>query len=202
MEKLILVRHGETAKNIEGKLHATEDAERLTEVGIAQIAQTAQRLKDYAPAKVYASIEARAIQSGEIIARALGVACESIEGLHERDWGTFSGKPWSEVQKILSSMNLEERYEYTPPGGESWKQFEGRLIHAINMLMGAHPNQNIIVVSHGGAIRALMPYFLRLPREESFNHNPDNASITVFRKSDGIFTPELMNDTNHLRPRT
>lgn len=198
MEKLIIIRHGETAKNVAGKLHSTDDLEQLTEIGIEQIKKTVEKLREYAPAVVFSSKEPRAIQSGEIISKEFAIPFETIDGMQERNWGEFSGKSWSEVQVILDPMSLEERYKFIPPGGESWEQFENRLIKAISNIMEANPNQNIVVVTHGGAIRALIPYLLSAPKEESFKYNPENASITVFNKSDGTLNQELVNDTGHL----
>ncbi len=55
--------------------------------------------------------------------------------MQERNWGVFTGKPWGEVKKILDPMSIEERYDYTPPQGESWRVFEGRLIKAVKKIL-------------------------------------------------------------------
>jgi broad specificity phosphatase PhoE len=98
----------------------------------------------------------------------------------ERNWGVFTGKPWSEVEKILQPMTLEERYQYIPQGGESWKIFEKRLIKTIQKITQDNHGKTIVIVTHGGAIRALMPFLLSVRREESFKYDPDNASLTIF----------------------
>lgn len=187
MERIILVRHGETDKNIQGKLHTVDDEESLNKVGIKQIKKTAGKLRKFSPAKIYSSKGKRAIESGKIIAKELTIGFETIKGMQERDWGKFSSKKWEEVQKFLDSMTLEERYLYTPPGGESWKQFESRLKKAITKILSQNKDKTIVVVSHGGAIRALMPHLLGAPREESFKYNPENASITIFSHNNGKF---------------
>jgi broad specificity phosphatase PhoE len=38
----------------------------------------------------------------------------------------------------------------------------------------------LVIITHGGVIRALMPYLLGVPKEESFKYDPPNASITIF----------------------
>ncbi len=198
MEKLILVRHGQTEKNIAGVVHESGDVEELTSTGTVQIDKTAERLKEFQPNKVYSSKERRAIQSGELIASKLDISYEAIDGMEERNWGELSGKTWAEIQAILEPMTLEERYTYIPPGGESWEQFERRLISTVSELMEKNKGDSIVVVSHGGAIRALMPYLLGAPKEESFKHNPDNASITIFSSDDGKLNQISANDTSHL----
>ncbi len=180
-------------------MHTTEDPELLTETGIEQITKTAEKLKEFNPIKIYSSQEARAVQSGKLIADILGVDFETIDDMRERNWGDWSDRSWSEVQEILEPMNLQERYTFIPPRGESWEHFEKRLIQSINSLLGKHWSETIVVVSHGGAIRALMPYLLSVPKEESFKYSPDNASLTVFNMENGIAKPVTLNDTSHLK---
>jgi broad specificity phosphatase PhoE len=199
MTKLILVRHGQTEKNIAGQLHHVDDREELNEVGIEQMLKTASKLKVLGPARVYASKGHRAVQSGELIAKELGVALEAIDGMQERNWGDFSDKTWNEVQKMLETMSLDERYTFTPPHGESWEQFEKRLVAAIGTLLEKNQDGPVVVITHGGAIRALMPYLLGAPKEESFKYSPDNASITIFSWESGAFRQICVNDTSHLK---
>ncbi len=197
MKTLILVRHGETEKNVNKSLHSANDPELLNATGRQQIKQTAERLKKFSPTKIYCSNEARAIESGEIIAKSLEIPVEKIEGMQERNWGAFTGKPWEEVKKVLDPMTLEERYDYVPSGGESWRTFETRLVQAIESIT-KDIKGTIVVVTHGGAIRALMPFLLNVPKEESFKYDPDNASLTIFEIENSHFKSKVVNDTTHL----
>ncbi len=200
MKKLILIRHGQTRENTKGKLHGSEDSELLTEAGIEQMKKTAERLSEFSPGKIYASKKARAVQSGELIARELGIPLETIEGMEERNWGEFSGKWWRDVEKLLNRMSLDARFDYVPPGGESWRQFEMRLIGAIRTLLQQNKKEIVVIIAHGGAIRALMPFLLNAPKEESFKYDPDNASLTIFdRDSNGTLRQVAINDTSHLQ---
>ena len=189
MEKIILVRHGQTNKNSQGKLHVLGDEEVLNETGIQQMKETAFKLKRFSPDVVYSSKEKRAVESAKVVGDELGVGIEIIEGIEERNWGDFSGKTWEEVQEVLQPMTLEERYLYFPPNGESWQQFENRLIQSIIKILSQNKNKTIVVVSHMGGIRALMPYLLGVSKEESFKYNPDNASISAFTHENGKFSP-------------
>ena len=199
MAKLILVRHGETNKNINNRLHASDDPESLNDRGIKQIEETAQKLKSFLPIKIFTSKENRAIESTKIISNFLQIPFKKIDGMQERNWGVFTGKPWEEVKMVLDPMTLEERYNYEPSGGESWETFETRLISAIKKIIENNPETNIVVVTHGGAVRALMPFLLGVPKEESFNHYPKNSSLTVFDFNGESFTKVLIDDVNHLR---
>lgn len=188
MEYIILVRHGQTDKNIKGRLHTVDDEEVLNKTGIKQIKKTAGKLKKISPVKVYSSKSRRAIASGKIIAKELGIHFETIRGMQERNWGGFSNKTWEEIKEILQKMTLEDRYLYLPPDGESWKEFESRLIKAITKILSQNEGKTVVVVSHAAAIRTLMPYFLKVPIEESFKYNPENASFIIFSHEKGKFS--------------
>jgi broad specificity phosphatase PhoE len=141
MEKIILVRHGQTNTNVRGVMHAVKDEEVLNEEGKRQMAKVAEDLEYLKPTKIYTSNEKRTKESGDIIAKKFGIPLETLEDIGERNWGDFVGQPWSEVEKILKPMSIEQRYLYTPPNGESWKTFETRLIQAINKIIKENPNQ-------------------------------------------------------------
>ncbi len=54
------------------------------------------------------------------------------------------------------------------------------------------------IVTHGGAIRALIPYLLDIPKEESFKYDPGNGSLSVFEATNDSFRQKIINDTTHL----
>ena len=197
--ELILIRHGETETNIRGELHSDKDIKTLTKTGIAQVEKTAKKLQEHNPFVIYSSNEKRAVESAEIIAKACKLPLQQIDGLQERNWGEFSGKTWPEVAKVLDKMSLEERYNYVPPKGESWKTFYERIKNAIDTVIQKNEGETIVIVTHGGAIRIIMPYLLDRPKEESFKHDPANASITIFEHIDGEFKRILADDTSHLK---
>jgi broad specificity phosphatase PhoE len=196
--KIFLIRHGETEKNTSNILHKKGDIERLNEIGKQQIEKTAEILKAKDILKVFCSKEIRAQESADILSNILDCPSIPIDGLEERNWGIYSNRPWSDVKEILDPMTLDERYTYTPPEGESWKSFEERLIHAINNSIKESEGGNIVILTHGGAIRALMPYLLGVSKEESFKYDPQNASITEFEYIDSSFKNIRIDDTSHL----
>lgn len=202
MGKLILIRHGETEKNICNGLHALNDPEKLNETGRKQMEMTAIRLKRLSPSKIYSSKEKRALESARILSDFLHIPVKEIDGIQERNWGVFTGKPWEEVKRILDPMTLNERYHYVPQGGESWETFEHRLIEAMTKIVNDNTEETVVVVTHGGAIRALMPFLLGVPKEESFKYDPDNASLTIFDFDENGFTKVIADDTAHLVSET
>lgn len=198
MTRLILIRHGQTKKNISGKLHQAGDLEVLNKKGREQIKKLALKLKTMNPQIIYSSTEKRAQESAKILSQKLNVPLKVIVGMQERNWGDFAGKTWLEIKAVLDQMTLEQRYVYTPPNGESWKEFEYRLVNSIKKTLKENHDKVVVVVSHGGAIRALMPYLLNVPKEESFKYDPANASISMFDYTGGKFIKRLIDDISHL----
>ena len=198
MNRIILVRHGETATNVKNVLHKYGDPNNLTEKGKRQIQETGNKLKELSCSVLYASNEIRALQSAEIISKICNTLVIPLTGMGERNWGDYSGKPWSEIKTILDPLSLDQRYEFVPPQGESWKDFEHRLISNIKQVNTDNSNVVIGIVTHGGSIRTLMPYLLSAPKEESFKYDPKNASISIFDFNDNTIIPILIDDTSHL----
>lgn len=200
-QKIILVRHGETEINAIGKTHQFLDAEQLNATGIEQIRKTAQKLVPFLPLKIYSSTEPRAIQSAKIISDELHVPFEQIPDFVERNWGELSGKPWPEIKQILDKLSLDERRCFLPEGGESWEQFEKRLITGLESALAKSESKNIAIVAHGGVLTVLMPHLLNGPPEEALKpeHMFDNASITVFNYNGASFKLMILNDTSHLK---
>jgi len=196
--KLIFVRHGRTPENTRGVMHVNQDETPLDDVGKNQIERTAAKLKSTGIDKIYSSTERRAEESAQIISDVCGVPYETSGALIERDWGEFAGEAWEKVEEILKTMSLEERYNYTPEGGESWKSTEDRLKTFVSGLLDTHVGETVVVVTHAGAIRILMPFLLDAPIEKTFKHLPDNASLTIFDYENGVFEQVVANDTSHL----
>ena len=175
--KLILVRHGETEKNVRGKLHSATDPEVLTKKGRQQMELTAKHLLKIRPSSIYCSKERRASESGKIVAKILKAPLSPISGLEERNWGDFANKSW-EVFNFPPSVHI---------------------VNVIKKILKESRNKTTVIISHGGTIRILMPFFLKASIEETFKHNPDNASITIFDYFGGKFKTLILNDTSHLR---
>ena len=196
--KIFFIRHGETNKNIENKLHEKSDIESLNGVGREQMKKAGEALQKYKISKIFYSKELRAVESANILHNVLGAPLAQVDGFEERNWGVYVNKPWSEVKKILEPLTLEERFLYEPSEGESWKTTEERLIIALNKSIAKSNGRNMAIVTHGGAIRILMPYLLNVSREESFKYDPDNASVTEFDYDGEKFSNVRTNDTSHL----
>ncbi|MBD1877003.1 histidine phosphatase family protein [Nodosilinea sp. FACHB-131] len=196
LPKLLLIRHGQTALNVEGRVHSQQDSAGLDEIGRWQASRLVEVCRGYGVRSLLSSPEARALETAQIVGDALVVPLQCSEALCERNWGQWSGEPWQQIHERLKSMSLEERFTFVPPGGESWQQMEQRLMGCVEVWRGV--SESIAVVAHGGLLRALIPLLLNEPRESSFRYDLDNASVSVFGVAAEGFEVMGLNDVGHL----
>jgi len=196
--RLLFLRHGQTATNVQAAVHRKGDEATLDETGQGQAVALVSVCRKEGVQAICCSSESRAQETADIIGEALSLQPIVLQDLHERDWGDWSGKQWSEIQASLQSMALGERYEFIPPNGESWRQMEERLRRAL-WTVTSMKLDCVAVVSHGGALRALMPILKEQPKETSFHYDFGNASVTIFELVDGNWHEIAENDTAHLR---
>ena len=65
-----------------------------------------------------------------------------------------------------------------PPGGESFADLMGRVVPAVDRLVAAHGGRDLVLVAHGGTIRAAIAQALGLPPEGAMAFVVDNLSVT------------------------
>ncbi len=140
MTTLLLVRHGETDWNAEGRLQGQTDRP-LSDYGRRQARQLAEELADEDLAAIYASDLARARQTAEIVGERIGLPVELDAGLREKDWGTWEG---------LTAVE-RDRVEFV---GESTEAHSERMLRALRRICERHPDGGrVLVVTHGGSMR-------------------------------------------------
>lgn len=169
---LYLVRHGETDWNVKGLLQGHQDT-LLNKTGKKQAVETRKILNKIKFAKVFSSDLLRAKETAEIIVLKKKIAVETTKALRERYFGRFEGIHWQknkEYQKLISKfykLSEEERYKGKPyEDTESNEELVGRFIPFLREVAVAYPGKNILVVGHGGVMRAFLThlgYFKTLP---------------------------------------
>ena len=165
---LTIVRHGQTSANIDGVWHGSIDTP-LTDHGRRQAEATGRFIVDALhPARpvgrIYASPLARARHTAEAIAAPLGLEPAVDADLAEYDLGEWEGLSFSHLfreKKLFENMAKDP--EYAPHGGESPLAVGRRLSGALRRIAAAHPGERVVVVSHGGALRARPPSHGRDP---------------------------------------
>ena len=192
---IILVRHGETPLNVARVLQPPSTG--LSERGAAQARAVARRLAERKPAGILSSDLPRAALTAQAISQASGVAVESTELLHERNFGDLRGKPYDALGYDAITM------EDAPPGGESMPVFHARVDRALELItrMRAGLAGDLIVVTHGLVIRSLLNRRLRLPDGVPPPERIGNTSITVVTP-DEFFLVSLLDCVVHLDAET
>jgi probable phosphoglycerate mutase len=198
--KLLLIRHGQTKKNLLGLTHEIDDLTGLNEEGRQQAFHLAPVCKNNAVERLFSSKERRALETAQIMNKQLQVPLEELPELGERNWGEWTGLTWSEIRKNLDLMTIEQRYSFVPPGGESWKQMDERLNRALIFLV-VQQVDSLAIITHGGLLGALFCIIKSIKKEDARLLQFDNCSVTTVVHHEGEFDVLSINDTTHLTKR-
>jgi broad specificity phosphatase PhoE len=202
--RLILVRHGETEANVDGIWHGSADAP-LTERGKAQVEAVARRLAELhvqVPVEAfYTSGLPRARSTAAAVANIIGVQPVIEDGLREFSIGDWEGRSFLELRE---QENLWGRWRddpaFAPPNGESAQAFARRAILVLRQLAERHPDQTVLVVTHGGLISSALAQWLGGGSWDWVRWDPHNCSITILAWNGERWIGEQVNDIDHLPP--
>lgn len=147
--RLLVVRHGQSEWNAAGRWQGHADIA-LDRTGELQAAEAAEVLGIFDA--VWASDLARAHRTAQIIAMMTGVGpVRTDPRLRETDVGPWEGLTRHEVEREWPGFLAERR---RPEGFEAYEDAAARLIEALLEIAADHPGGEVLVVSHGGVIRA------------------------------------------------
>jgi broad specificity phosphatase PhoE len=138
--ELLLVRHGETDWNADGRLQGQTDRP-LNDFGRRQAQRLGEQLQGERLVAIYSSDLARARETAEIVGERLGLPVVLDSGLREKDWGNWEG---------LTAVE-RDRVEFV---GESTEAHQERTLDALRRISERHPDDGrVLVVTHGGSMR-------------------------------------------------
>lgn len=196
--KIYFIRHGETQINIAGGVHKLNDILGLTKKGKGQAEKIGHALMNIGIQQIYSSSDQRALETAKIIGKSLSIEPIPDSGFSERNWGDWaSDRSWDDIKTYLDTLSTEERYKFIPPGGESWKEMEKRIMDSLGKIVTGK-QLSTAIVTHGGVLRALLPILKGESRELSKNYDFSNASITTFNFENNKWNLVKENDTSHL----
>lgn len=198
--RVIIIRHGETLWNVEGRYQGHLNSP-LTEDGLAQARAVGQRLRRHTFSTLYSSDLGRAQQTAGAIAEATGHAIRLESGLRELNLGQFQGYTRAEAQARWPEDHAKLRSglpDYVAPQGESNRQMQARVTATLTELARRHPDETVVVVTHGGVLSSFLRQVLGLPLEAPRRFARVNASWNVFSFSEGKWMLETWGDTEHL----
>lgn len=192
MTTLYLARHGESDWNVERRWQGNADRP-LTDLGRRQAGQLAERLASTPLDAVYSSDLLRARETAAAVARRQGLEVRTLAALREVDVGSWSGLTREEVEERFPAAFATWR-----EGGHGWEDGEAyedmaeRVVTAVLEIAGSHPGGSVLVVAHGGPIRALHAVALGLDISEHRRLKPVavNAHLSRLHVEDGRLTVE------------
>lgn len=151
---ILLARHGETDWNSERRWQGHAD-QPLNEVGREQARELAGTLAGRSIDVVYSSDLVRAHETALIVAERLGLPVEGDAGLREVDVGDWSGRLVAEIEAAdPEAFQLWRQGRKAWNGGESYEEMGARVVGAVLRLAARHPGETVLIVTHGGSIRA------------------------------------------------
>lgn len=197
--QIIVLRHGETVWNVEGRYQGHLDSP-LTAAGLAQGKAMAQRLAHIPFRALYSSDLGRARQTAELIGVATGQAIRFEPDLRERHLGIFQGVAKAEVPSRFPREFDDFRRggpDHIIPEGESARQRYEIVTACLEKLASNHAGQTLVVVAHGGTLSALLRYVLKIPLEVPRRFRLPNAAFNRFAWESGRWYLETWGDTSH-----
>lgn len=200
LTRLIVIRHGETAWNVDTRLQGHTDIA-LNPQGLWQADQVANALRDEAVQAIYASDLQRAWQTAQAIAQATQAPLHAHKGLRERGFGSFEGKTYAELETLWpeDSMRWRKREpEWTPPGGESLIAMRERIASTVTALAQQHMGGQIVLVAHGGVLDQLYRLATGQELQAPRSWHLGNAAINRLLWTPEGFTLVGWGDTSHL----
>lgn len=199
--KIILIRHGETDWNNEGKIQGNTDIE-LNASGRQQAKKVAITLKklSFNIEKIYSSDLKRVLVTAEIINTQFNKELITTPLLREINLGHWEGKSWKEVKEThrdeYSRWFVNRRYSQ-PEFGESYQTLVERTLEFLLML--EKTENDVLVVTHGANIMALKSLLYRTDFSVMTQYKQNNASYSIFDFDDLLKMKEILEFEKYLR---
>jgi broad specificity phosphatase PhoE len=188
---LVFVRHGQTNWNVEGRLQGQRDIP-LNDIGRGQAKRNGevirQRIPEAAGFDFVASPLSRARETMEIARTAMGLdprAYEIDARLLEITFGELEGLTYREVESRSPGWGRARdanKWDYLPPGGESYHMLSVRIIGWLETLERA-----TVVVAHGGVGRVLRAHLLGLDKQETVSEDFPQDRVFLWRDGSGAW---------------
>jgi broad specificity phosphatase PhoE len=206
---ILLARHGESDWNRDRRWQGHADRP-LTKRGEEQARALATRLADIRLDGIYASDLLRARMTAEAVARPRGLHVQLVAALREVDVGSWSG-----LTRDDARVRFPKDFARWLEGGQGWHDGESyeamseRVLAALERIVVEHPDGRVLVVAHGGPIRAVHAAALGMDVHAYRRLRPvePNARLSAVCYEDGRLTrlcpageiPDLLAEEERVR---
>lgn len=201
MTKLVIVRHAEAYGNANSVFQGWSDSD-ITHRGEAQAIALADRLETITPDVIYVSPLKRTRRTVQPFLDRSGLSVEILDGLKEINGGDFEGVSFLDLPKLFPEAY--EKWEHQPhlaqlPNGESMVQFQERVLDALQTIIQRHPDQTVIIITHGAVIRVWTNWLLGFDLSQ-IRRVPwcENTSVMHVLCENGKCRLEKIPDAHHL----
>ena|SRR5579859_3563017 len=203
MIRLLLVQHGETSWNVEGRYQGHSDIP-LNERGRRQAARLGPRLEREPIDAAIASDLGRAWDTALAITEARALPVQAEPRLRELSFGVWEGMTHAEIgaaePAALAAWEADPE-SVSPPGGETLTELAARLQSFLDQLQRdeGETRRTVMLVSHRGSLRVLICLALGLPPRALWRFRLDAASVTELEIYPQTSVLVALNDTHHMR---
>lgn len=179
---LVVMRHGETDFNREGRYQGSIDTS-LNEAGRRQVVAALEALRPFPIRQIVSSPLARARESAEIVAEALAVPIEDHVAFVERRFGILEGLTRAEMLERHPGVwrdGLNRQFHAGAPEGESLFELGIRVRQGLSELYRRHGGKTVLLVCHGGVARSIHGILRRPFDAEYFSYVLGNAEVDSY----------------------
>ncbi len=203
--RLYLIRHArpdyESTEHTDTPLGRQYDPP-LGDVGLEQADRLAARLELLArPAAIYSSTLARSRQTAKVYAGRVGMPVIERDDLCEWFGGEWEAKDFEQIflehPEAIDLFRNQNPAWHLAPGSERADDFQRRCVTAVEEIIEAEPDGDVVVVAHGGVINAYFSHILGI-RDQDMFFLPENTSLnTVVIRGDERLA-WFLSDASHL----
>jgi broad specificity phosphatase PhoE len=178
VETIHLVRHGHHAM-LSHWLCGRMPGVQLDDFGCRQMCRCAELITEQ-PAVIQSSPQRRAQQSASILAWKFELPVEIVPALDEIDYGAWTSLAFADLKgdPRWNRWNTR-RSSGCPPGGESMRALQQRVVQHLEQLRRAQAYGTVVVVSHAEPIRAALLHYSRTPLDDFLSIEVDPASVST-----------------------
>ncbi|WP_416197953.1 MAG: Phosphoglycerate mutase Gpm [Sporanaerobacter sp.] len=201
MQKLYLVRHGESEWNNLKRIQGQKDI-CLTLKGKKQAEKIANRLVFEEIDIIYSSDLKRASETANIIGEKLNLKVTPSEAFREIQFGSWEGLSIEELTEKNSKEHfiwINEPHNFKMDGAETLYEVQNRAMNKIDSILKSNPDKNILVVSHGATIKTIILGCVGMDIKYYNKMTIGNTSLSMIEFRDHNNVIKLLNDTCHLK---
>ena len=199
MKNIILVRHGESEYNAKRIVQGHIDTD-LTPAGVVQARLAAEALQRFSIDRIFSSDLRRAYRTATIIGDVLELPVEKDPRIREMKFGQWEGRSYDHIFETdyQTFQNWLKNPVACPlPSQEEITEFESRLASFYRDMLDL-PEQNILVVAHGGSIQGILCVACGMGMENLWALKHSNTGITILQVNNEGVSIKLLNSTAHL----